>query len=99
MALTPDEVRAIAELARLDLDASALERAGAQLTQILDFVAALDRLDLEGCEPASFAPDKAPLRADTPNGRRLDHDAALAGAPEAEDGFFLVPPVVENVDP
>ena len=46
-----------------------------------------------------FAPADAPLRADEPDGRRLSTDQALAAAPEAEVGFFLVPPIVENVNP
>ena len=40
-----------------------------------------------------------PLRADEPNGRRLTTEQALAAAPEGEHGFFLVPPIVENVNP
>ena len=94
-----DEVRRIAALARLELDDDALERTARQLAGILAFVETLQRLDLEGCEPSTFAPAGAPLREDRPNGRRLTTAAALAAAPAAEDGFFLVPPIVENVNP
>lgn len=94
-----DEVRRIAALARLELDEASLERAAGELSKILAFVETLRGLDLEGCEPSAFAPANAPLREDEPNGRRLGNDAALAAAPAAEDGFFLVPPIVENVNP
>jgi aspartyl-tRNA(Asn)/glutamyl-tRNA(Gln) amidotransferase subunit C len=97
--LKPEDVRPIAELARLELDEAALERAGAELSKILDFVATLDRLDLEGCEPTAFAPPDAALREDRTNGRRLSTEAALSCAPESEDGFFVTPPIVENVNP
>jgi len=94
-----DEVRRIAALARLELDDDALEQAARELAGILAFVETLRRLDLEGFEPSAFAPPGAPLREDVPNGRRLSNEAALAAAPAAEDGFFLVPPIVENVNP
>lgn len=99
MAITPDDVKRVAELARLEIPAAALETSAAELSRILEFVAALDRLDLEGLAPSSFAPAESELREDRANGRRLSNEDALAGAPEAEGGFFLVPPIVENVNP
>ena len=99
MAITRDEVRRIAELARLEIPEAKLDRMAGELSQVLDFAATLNRLELDGLEPSTFAPADAPLRADAVNGRRLGRDAALAGAPEREDGFFRVPPVVENVNP
>ena len=99
MAIDRDEVRRIAELARLEIPEREIERTAAQLSQVLDYVAALKRLDLAGCEISTFAPAEAPLRADEPDGRCLDPERALEAAPEAEGGFFLVPPIVENVNP
>jgi aspartyl-tRNA(Asn)/glutamyl-tRNA(Gln) amidotransferase subunit C len=94
-----EEVERIAELARLQIPADRMERMRAELSAVLDFVRALERLDLKGCEPIGFAPAGAPLKEDVPDGRRLPNHDALAMAPEAEDGFFLVPPIVENVNP
>lgn len=99
MAIERAEVERIAALARLEIEEEALARTARELSEVLEFVATLRRLDLGGCEPSAFAPAEAPLRDDVPNGRRLTNDQALAGAPEAEDGFFLVPPIVENVNP
>ena len=93
------EVRRIAELARLELDEADENRMAAELSAVLEFVATLDQLDLAGCEPTVFAPAAAPLREDRPNGRRLATEAATAAAPDAEAGFFLVPPIVENLNP
>ena len=94
-----EEVERIAELARLEIPAEAIERTAAELSAVLEFVTALKRLDLSGCEPTAFAPAEAPLREDEPNGRRLPRERALAAGPETEQGFFLVPPIVENVNP
>ena len=99
MAITREDVRRVAELARLEIPEDREEKTAAELTRILDFVAALDRLDLDGIEPTTFAPADAALREDVPNGRRLRTAEALAAAPESEDGFFLVPPIVENLNP
>jgi aspartyl-tRNA(Asn)/glutamyl-tRNA(Gln) amidotransferase subunit C len=99
MTIRREEVERIAELARLEIPEARMERMAAELSAVLDFAGALDKLDLAGKEPVSFAPADAPLRDDVVNGRRLATEAALAMAPQAEDGFFLVPPIVENVNP
>ena len=99
MAIRREDVERIAELARLRIPEDRLEKMATELSSILDFVAQLDRLELEGLEPTAFAPADAPLREDRVNGRRLTTEAALAGAPARDEGFFLTPPIVENVNP
>lgn len=100
MSIQRDDVRRIAELARLEIPEDRIDRTAAELSAVLDFAETLKKLDLEGCEPSVFAPTAAPLRADALDDvRRLDADTATAAAPESEHGFFLVPPVVENLNP
>jgi aspartyl-tRNA(Asn)/glutamyl-tRNA(Gln) amidotransferase subunit C len=99
MAIRREDVTRCAELARLELSEEELERAAADLSRILEYAAALDRLDLAGCEPESLAPAEPGLREDVTDGDRLETEDALAMAPEAEAGFFLVPPVVEDLEP
>ena len=99
MAIERAEVERIAELARLHLDPERIEQVTAQLSRVLEFVATLDQLDLAGCEPGELEPAADALRDDHVNGRRLGTELAVAHAPETEAGFFLVPPVVDNVNP
>jgi aspartyl-tRNA(Asn)/glutamyl-tRNA(Gln) amidotransferase subunit C len=99
MAIPLEEVRRIAGLARLELGEDDLERVAAELGAVLEYARALKRLDLAGCEPADLPGSGASLRADGPDGRTLGADAALAMAPEAEGGFFLVPPVIGGLAP
>ena len=99
MAISRDEVKRIAELARLEIPEAKLERLAGELSKVLDFASTLRSLDLAGFEPSQFAPADAPLREDAVNGRRLTREAALAAAPEREGGFFRVPPIVENLNP
>ena len=99
MAIDRAEAARIAALAKLEIPEQELDQVAHQLSAVLDFVAQLDQLDLAGCEPTVLTPAGAPLRSDEPDGRTLAPGKATAGAPEAEDGFFLVPPVVENLNP
>jgi aspartyl-tRNA(Asn)/glutamyl-tRNA(Gln) amidotransferase subunit C len=94
-----EDVRAIAELARLEVADADLERTARELSAVLEFAATLQQLDLAGLEPTAFAPAAAPLRDDGPDPRRLTVEQATAAAPEHEDGLFIVPPIVENVQP
>ena len=99
MPISREDLDRIAELARLEVPEERIAAMCRQLSEVLEFAGALRRLDLEGCEPSVFAPTDVPLREDEPNGRRLDAARATAAAPEGEDGFFLVPPIVENLEP
>jgi aspartyl-tRNA(Asn)/glutamyl-tRNA(Gln) amidotransferase subunit C len=99
MAIQREEVRRIAGLARLEIREEDLGRIAAELSSVLEYAEALKRLDLAGCEPLSFAPQAAALRADEPDGQCLTAAQALGMAPEAEGGFFVVPPVMEGEDP
>jgi aspartyl-tRNA(Asn)/glutamyl-tRNA(Gln) amidotransferase subunit C len=99
MSISREELSRIAELARLDLPAGREDEMSRQLSEVLEFAESLRRLDLEGCEPSVFASPEGALRDDVPDGRRLDPATATAGAPEHEDGFFLVPPIIEDLSP
>ncbi len=99
MAIRPEEVRRIAELARLELPEDRIAVVADQLSRVLDFVAALEKLDLSADRPETLTDPESALRDDVPNGRRLGAERATAQAPEAEPEFFIVPPIVENVNP
>ena len=95
MALTPDEVRSIAHLARIGVDDDTVTNMAAELSTVLALVEQLNSVDTTGIEPMAH-PHSATLRlrvdAVTEENRR---DALQKPAPQAESGFFLVPRVVE----
>jgi aspartyl-tRNA(Asn)/glutamyl-tRNA(Gln) amidotransferase subunit C len=94
--ITLDEVRHVAELARLSLDEDELETMRSQLDAILDYMAKLDELDVSKIDPTFYSvPLDAPLRPDElrPSLRR---DEALAAAPASKDGGFAVPKVLDG---
>ena len=99
MPISRDDVRRIAELARLEIPEDRIERMAHELSAVLDYAASIGQLDLEDCDPTPFAPVEAPLREDDLDRRRLTPETVLAAAPEGEHGFFMVPPIVENLNP
>ena len=95
MGLSKKEVDWVAHLARLDLPEEMAEKMAGQLSQILDLFAKLNELDTANVEPLSHPGALAGvLRDDVPTGS-LPREAALRNAPDAADGFFRVPRVIE----
>jgi aspartyl-tRNA(Asn)/glutamyl-tRNA(Gln) amidotransferase subunit C len=85
----------VAKLARLDLTDEEKERLRSQLGLILEHAAKVGEVAAEDVPPTAYAiPRSNVLRSDEPT-PSLTHHAALANAPEAEDGRFKVPRIVE----
>jgi len=87
-------VRRVAHLARLKLTEEEVEMFSRQLSDILSFVEQLGELDTEGVEPYIQGVEETPMREDKP-GETLPQEEALKNAPERENGFFVVPRIVE----
>ncbi|MCH7609694.1 MAG: Asp-tRNA(Asn)/Glu-tRNA(Gln) amidotransferase subunit GatC [Chloroflexi bacterium] len=95
MALTHEEVRAIAHLARLQLTDEEVERFAGQLSDVLDYAARLNEVDTSEISPtASVLPMNAPLRPDEVR-PCPPRDQLLANAPDPAGGMFRVPRVLE----
>ena len=95
MSLTLKEVEHIALLARLDLSAEEKQLYQQQLSDILDYVAQLQKLDTGDISMTSSAlPPGSRLRADMPI-EGLSTERALENAPDSEADQFKVPPVLE----
>ena len=95
MSLTRDQIRRVAQLARIALPAQESEIVLERLNRVLGMIDQLQAVDTAGIEPMSHALDVVqPLRADAVT--ETDQRAALqAGAPAVEDGLYLVPKVIE----
>ena len=95
MTLTRKEVEHIALLARLDLTEEEKKRYQQQLSDILEHVARLQKLDTSDIGTASVVqPERARLRPDIPR-EGLNLQEVLENAPDEEAGRFRVPPVME----
>ncbi len=90
-----DTARKVAHLARIRVAPEALPKLAEQLSGILAFMEQLNAVDVTGVEPmTSVTPMRLKRRADvvTDGDRQA---AVLANAPDAREGFFAVPKVVE----
>jgi len=95
MVIDENTVRRITRLARIAVSDDALAPMAQELNRILAWVAQLDEVDTDGVEPMTGAVAVAlPRRADRAEDTAPPEDL-LANAPAAEDGFFVVPKVVE----
>lgn len=97
--VSPERVRATADLARLDLRDDEVAPIAAQLQKILAHIAELDELDeldapsLVDCAATEGA--ATALRDDAPR-PSLPREEALSQAPRVEGGAFVVPQFVEE---
>jgi aspartyl-tRNA(Asn)/glutamyl-tRNA(Gln) amidotransferase subunit C len=95
MSLTPDQVRKVAHLARLQLTEAEEAALARQLSTILDYVNLLQQIPTENVEPLAHPlPIQNVFRADelAPS---LPTDVALANAPDRRGAFYGVPAVLE----
>lgn len=95
MSLTPDQVAAIAHLARLRVDEGDIEAFAGSLSGILDFVARLEAADTADVVPMAHPLDMAQrLRADEVT-EVVDRDRYQQNAAATDGGLYLVPRVIE----
>lgn len=93
MSLRADEVRKVAELARLELSDADLDTMAKQLSAIVNYIDQLQQVNTDGVEPLAHALDLHDVfREDVP-GQSLSEDEALANAPARKDNFYRVPAV------
>ena len=95
MAVTVDEVRGVAELARLRFSPDEEERLTEDLNRILQYMDKLNELDTEGVEPTSLVlPLGNAFRRD-----EVDPSPAvaeiLAAAPQRQGRYYKVPRIIE----
>jgi len=97
MPVSKEEVKKIAELARLKFEENELEDFTLQFNKILEYMDKLNELDTENVEPLSH-----PVEA---KGNRFRKDErktsvsrkeALKNAPDSSDEFFKVPKVIKR---
>ena len=95
MSIDRDTARKVAHLARIAVAEDQLDTLAGELSNILDFMEQLNEVDVDGIEPmTSVEPMRLKRRVDevTDGGYQ---DKILKNAPDAREGFFAVPKVVE----
>ena len=96
MALTTEEVRHIARLARLALTDDEVERYREQLSGILDHFQVLNDIDISDVPPTAQSLDQVNVTRPDEVRDSLPTEDVLRNAPRAEDGYLRVRAVLES---
>lgn len=95
MQITPDLIKYLESLARIDLDEQQEQKVGNELQDILTYIDMLNELDTEGVEAMSHCfPVTNVMREDVVQPSKTP-DEIVANAPESQDGYFVVPKTVD----
>jgi len=95
MSIDEKTVRKVAKLARLALPEERVAPMAKELNGIMAWIEQLNEVDVDGVEPMTTPVAMTlPMRDDVVSDGNI-RDQVLANAPKTEDGFFVVPKVVE----
>lgn len=95
MSIDIDTARKVAKLARIRVEEAHLPKLAEQLSGILGFMEQLNEVDVTGIDPmVSVTPMRLVRRADVVTDGNIPAQI-LKNAPDAREGFFAVPKVVE----
>ncbi len=95
MSIDKETARKVAHLARIEVSEDQLDALAGELSGILAFMEQLNEVDVEGVEPMTSVTPMALKRRDDVVTDGGYPDRILANAPDAREGFFAVPKVVE----
>lgn len=95
MSIDIDTARKVAKLARIRVEEAHLPKLAEQLSGILGFMEQLNEVDVTGIDPmVSVTPMRLARRGDVVTDGNIQTQI-LKNAPDAREGFFAVPKVVE----
>ncbi len=95
MPITPDEVKYVAHLSRLDLADEQKQRFAGQIGAILAYMEKLNELDTSEVEPMVHGIEAGQRMRTDEVAQSLPREEALENAPESTDGYFRVPRIIE----
>ena len=95
MQITPDLIKYLETLARINLTDEEEKKVGGELQDILSYIDMLNELDTDGVEAMSHCfPVTNVMREDEVQ-PSMSADEIVANAPESQDGCFVVPKTVD----
>jgi aspartyl-tRNA(Asn)/glutamyl-tRNA(Gln) amidotransferase subunit C len=93
--LSRDDVHRIAELARIEVPEEGLAALQQSLNGIFGLIEQMRAVDTAGVEPMAHAVEVVQRLREDRVTEADQHDLFQAGAPQVEDGLYLVPKVLE----
>ena len=96
MEISKQEVEHVAKLARLEITESEKDAFSRQLSGILTYIEQLKSIDTTGVEPTATVLEQTNVFREDTICPSLPVEHALANAPDAQDGYFQVPKILEQ---
>lgn len=96
MAISLDEVRHVAKLARLDLDEPEIMSLQTELNALIGHFADIQAVDFGGVNPKLHASNLTNVWAEDVPRASFKRELALKNAPMSKAGLFLVPMIIED---
>ncbi len=95
MSIDESTAAKVAKLARIKVEEDALPALAQEFNAVLGFIEQLNEVDVDGVEPmVSVTPMRLKRREDVVTDGDLQ-EKILSNAPDAREGFFAVPKVME----
>ncbi|MEP5762761.1 MAG: Asp-tRNA(Asn)/Glu-tRNA(Gln) amidotransferase subunit GatC [Litoreibacter sp.] len=95
MSIDTNTARRVAKLARIAVEETDLPKLADELNGIISFMEQLNEVDIDGVEPMTSVTPQALKRREDVVTDGAQQEAVLTNAPDAREGFFAVPKVVE----
>tara|TARA_Y100001978_G_C23274107_1_gene237250 strand:+ start:84 stop:377 length:294 start_codon:yes stop_codon:yes gene_type:complete len=94
--ITEDQVKKVAELARLKLDDNQVKHHAKQIEKILDYINQLEKIDTNGVASTTRAIEVVNVLRSDANNNFENRDELLDLAPDRENDFFKVPKIIKS---
>ncbi len=95
MSVTKEDVKYVADLARLQFSDKDTEQIAGEMSKILDYMETLEEVDTGDVAPLEHVIELEYRYRKDEAKEPLDHEAALKNAPDADTDYFRVPRVIE----
>jgi aspartyl-tRNA(Asn)/glutamyl-tRNA(Gln) amidotransferase subunit C len=96
VAITDTQIRRIARLARLDISEAEIAAQHRHINALMDRFEALREVDVAGVAPTSHSIPLVSVLRDDRAVDSLTREAVLSNAPDARDGCFAAPRILEE---
>ncbi|GEP23813.1 MAG: Asp-tRNA(Asn)/Glu-tRNA(Gln) amidotransferase subunit GatC [Lentilactobacillus diolivorans] len=94
--ISEDQVKHVAELAKLKINADQLPYFTTQLDQIIGLFETLSKVDTDGVEPTSSVTDQINVMREDIADNWNQRQALLDNAPDTQDGYIRVPVIIDE---
>lgn len=96
MAISEEQVKHVAKLAKLSFPQEELENFTEQLGKIIDMVELLEEVDTTGVPFTSNVTGTVNVIREDVIVPGMDRDELMKNVPESEDGYIKVPAIIDN---